>query len=340
MKHVFRVSSHLTFFLSKKYIEVKGLNLDDCIIFLVRDYHIPTKYDAMFKHQIHTSYNVSQTVGRVFAGANIFKTRQNIAEFDGLVDPYINGDSFIWYAQICNDDFCSLMVTKKNCVGYYVIEDGLGSYIPKNPQTFVGWRYLMYKFLLKPLWPRIFEVKNNFIYTDSPKFKGCIATSQKCFPLYQQYLEVMEAPFEKQELDVVPEAVVSIDPLYLYMDDVTVKKVYNDLGRYIAQKNYKTVHYKYHPYLNSKANASIKADYKKMIDEMFGDKGIELSADVVLENLFCTYKCDFYTNRSSVAVYASNMGSTCYSYSPIIQKYKSDYTEFSIVDEYCTPIVI
>lgn len=130
MKHVFRISSPLTFFLCKKIMDVKGIDYNDSILFLVRDYAIPQKYSSTFPNVIKTSYNVSPTEGRVFAGLNVFKTHKNIKEFDALIDAEIKGEDFIWYAQICNDDFCSLMVSKKNCKGYYVIEDGLGSYLP------------------------------------------------------------------------------------------------------------------------------------------------------------------------------------------------------------------
>lgn len=338
MKQVFRISSHLTFYLCKKIIEVKGFDYDDCILFLVRDYKIPQQYESAFKHQIHTSFNVDKNKGRIFAGANFIKTYHNISDFDKLVDAYLQGEDFYWYAQVCNDDTCSLMVTKSNCKGYYVIEDGLGSYLKQNPQTFVGLNYWIYKLILLPFFYRIFAVKNNFIYTEHPKFKGCITSSQKCFPLHQQYLEVVGIPFEKTELPQTPDAIISIDPLFLYMDDSVVEKVYEDLSQYVNSKGYKSLHYKFHPYFNSAANASIKATYKQLILKLFGESAIELSSNVVLENVFNTYKCDFYTNRSSVALYAYEMGATCYSYSPIIEKYKSDYKELAIVDEICIPV--
>lgn len=340
MKHVFRISSHLTFYLSKKIIEVKGIDYKDCIMFLVRDYSIPTEYADRFPNTIQTSYNVSQTKGRVFAGLNILKTRKNIKEFDQLIDGPLGGEDFIWYAQICNDDFCSLMVSKKNCKGYYVIEDGLGSYLPKNPQTFVGLNYWVYKLVLRPLFPRIFLVKNHFISTDSDKFKGCIATSQDCFPLHQQYLEVVGNPFETSVETSTPiDAILSIDPLYLFMENEVANKVYADLAAYIKSKGYKHIYCKYHPYFNSKSNADIRKTFEEYVSKYFGDIK-ELGSEVVLENLFSTYKCDFYTNHSSVALYAHNMGATCYTYNPIIKKHKPDYKEVNIVNKFCVQIPV
>ena len=216
MKHVFGASSHLVFYQCKKIVELDHLNPDDCIFFFTRNYVCPPKYNSLFKNQIHTQYNVDENNGRVFAGLNLRKTFSNVKSFDNLVDSYIKGEDFIWYSQICNNDFCSLMVTKKNCKGYYVLEDGLGSYRPYNPQTFTGIQYLLYKFVLKPLFPRCFEVKNHFITTEHPKFRGCIATTEYCFPLHQKYLRCIGLPFETTDLGYSPDAILSIDPLYLF----------------------------------------------------------------------------------------------------------------------------
>lgn len=340
MKYVFRISSHLTFFLSKKIIQVKNYDIDDCILFLVRDYHIPSEYDSLFKNQIHTSLNVSQSQGRIFEGLNVVKTYKNIRDFDHLVDDKIGEDPFIWFAQICNDDICSLMVTKKNCIGYYVIEDGLGSYRDSNPQTFCGWRYWVYKIFLKPCFPRIFAVKNKFIYTESPKFKGCIATNSHCFPLHTQFLETVGNPFDEQELPFAPDAILSIDPLYFFVDDNTVDLIYEDLSKIIMAKKYEQIYFKFHPYFFAESNAEMKIKYGKKIKHFFGDKVNQLSSDIVLECVLSKYKCDFYTNNSSISIYASQMGAKCYSYSPIVKKHDPSYKEEKIVYNYCQPLSI
>lgn len=339
MKHVFRISSHLTFYLSKKIIEERKIKDDDCIFFLVRNYKVPIEHSSKFKHVIHTSYNVSSKIGRVFS-FNFFKTKKNIKEFDKLVDAYIQGCSFIWYSQICNDDFCSLMVTKTNCNGYYVIEDGIGSYLMSNPQTFTGVRYYIYKYFLLPFFPRIFEVKNWYINSIHKKFLGCIASSSECFPLHKEYLTVVKDIFEKVELDFVPDAILSVDPLFYYIEEDDLKKIFRDLSLYMKRKNYSVLAYKFHPYFNANERKLLKNKYEELIRDLFLFELIELSEHVVVENLLYTYQCDFYTNHSSIAVYASKMGAACYSYSPIIKKYVSSYEELSIVQKFCTPIII
>ena len=332
MKHVFGASSHLVFYLCNKIVETDAINPDDCIFFFTRNYHCPPKYDKIYKNIINTEYNVDRKKGRVFAGIHFCQTRKNIRYFDSLVDPYLKGEDFIWYSQVCNNDVCSLFVSKSNCKGYYVLEDGLSSYRNDNLQTFTGWRYPVYKFILKPFWRRCFEVKNHFITSDHPKFKGCIATTEYCFPLHQQYLRCVGLPFETIELGFTPDAVLSIDPFHLMVEEPYEKLVFERLSAFIRTKNYKCIAYKFHPYFFAKTNASIKRYYADL-------PLIELGWDISLENVLMTYKCDFYTHVSAVSVYAHEMGATCYSYMPILREYNNKCGDVvPLLDDFCIPI--
>lgn len=338
MKHVFGVASHLVFYLCNKIIEIDSINPDDCIFFFMRNYHCPEKFNETYKHQIHFESESNSKYSRVFAGLNIKKTKQNIRDFDELVDAYIKGEDFYWYSQICNNDYCSLFVTKPNCIGYYVLEDGIGSYRNINPQTFTGWKYLIYKFVLKPLWPRCFEVKNHFITTDHPKFKGCIATTDYCFPLHQQYLRCVGLPFETVNLNFTPDAVVSIDPLFLWIKQEDEEIVYQRVSDFVKSKRYKCLAYKFHPDFFSKDNVDIKQRYEKLIRHYYGNDIFEIDGKIGLENVLMTYKSDFYTDYSSVAIYAHAMGVTCYSYLPIVREYSNAYKNIPLIEEFCVPI--
>lgn len=340
MKHVFRISSHFTFYLCKSYIKSQSLNQDDCVLFLVRNYKIPPEYNEEFSRRISTEYNVDQKNGRVFAGLNVFKTWHNIANFDRLVDSYIGQEPFVWYTQVCNDDLCSLMVTKHNCHGYYVIEDGLGSYLSNNPRTFVGWRYWVYRMFLNVFFPRIYSVKKWYINSEHPKFKGCIASNQKCFPLHQQSLQVVEVVYDKITLERCPDAILSVDPLFFYMDEHSVELIYRDLAAFMKIKNYKILYYKYHPSFNSSVNEGIRKKYELIIKKYFKIDLAEISPTISLENVLYTYKCDFYTSRSSVSIYASSMGALCYSYSSVIEKYVPNYGEIPEIKNFCTMVEI
>ncbi|MBR4136539.1 MAG: hypothetical protein IKU03_09080 [Bacteroidales bacterium] len=322
MKYIFGVSSHLTFYIAHRIIELNHFDRNECLLFQTRNYSLPDNYNAQYPHQVHTGYNLTNSKsGRVFAGANIFKTIRNIREFDALIDPFLQNDDFFYYTQVCSNDITSLMATKKNCLGFYVIEDGLASYRDFNPQTFTGIRYVVYKTLLNPFFNRIYACKNHFIASESPKFKGCIATLPFCFPLHQDKLQVIGLPYEIIDLGFTPDALLSIDPLYLHFSKEEIMQIYTELGHFIKDKQYKTIAFKYHPNFFAAANTEIRLFFERTIRDILGESMIELDKSVVLENVLKTYRCDFYTDNSSVALYGSQMGAKCYTYKPIMRKY-------------------
>lgn len=335
--HVFAISSHLTFYVSKHIIELDHIAPDDCVLLLTRNYHIPPQYESQYPHQIHTTYNVDPQSGRVFAGANIMQTYKNIRDFDQLVDPYIQGREFTYYTQVCSNDITSLMVTKPNCKGFFVIEDGLSSYRKFNPQTFEGARYWVYKLVLRPFFNRIFSAKNHFISSDHPKFMGCIATQQRCFPLHQDCLRVIGMPFEKIQLDVVPDAILSVDPLYDKISDQQMDQVYARIRQFMDQFHYQKVAYKLHPRFDAPQNHQHREDYLQMLRRHFGEEMIALPSSVVLENMLFTHPAAFYSLNSSVSVYASMMGSQCYTYMPLLKNTPA-YEENWILEESTSPI--
>ena len=160
MKHVFSVTSNLTFSLVMRIVKVNALKEEDCVLLLLRGYKIPREKEQVYVHRIETSYNIDVDNGRVFEGIRFWKTKSNIKEFDRVVDAKVGRGDFVFYTSVCSNDICSLMVTKPNCKGFYMMEDGLSSYRNSNPQTFLGIQYWIYRLLLKRFWPRIFEAKN------------------------------------------------------------------------------------------------------------------------------------------------------------------------------------
>lgn len=336
MKHVFSVTSNLTFSLVRRIVKVNVLSEKDCVLLLLRGYRISAEMEQLYIHRIETSYNVDVDNGRVFAGTQFWKTQKNIKKFDRLIDSELGRDDFVFYTSVCSNDICSLMVTKPNCQGFYMIEDGQSSYRDYNPQTFTGIRYLVYRLILKPLWPRIFEAKNHFIEDAHPKYLGCIASSDRCFPLHKDKLQVVGNPFEPIELDFVPDAVLSIDPLYQVLTESQVDDLYGRLADFMKPKSYLSVAYKFHPRFNVESNSKHKEFFLEMLRKYFpGAK--EIAPDVVLENMLSSCHADFYSNDSSVAIYASLSGSKCYSMMPLL-KGTPAYKDNSFMRECTIPI--
>ena len=97
-------------YLCNKIVELDRLNPDDCIFFFTRDYHCPQKYDDVYKNIINTGYNVDEKKGRVFEGLHFRKTKQNIKDFDTLVDSFLNGEDFISYSDVLE----GVVIVKEN----------------------------------------------------------------------------------------------------------------------------------------------------------------------------------------------------------------------------------
>ena len=339
MKHIFAVISPLTFCITNKIIQLDGIKPEDCILFLLRDYHIPEEYESFYVNQIHSSYGGGVYEGRYFAGINIFKTKKNVKKFDALVEKHTQGDEFYWYTSSCTDDISNLMISNKKCVGYYIIEDGSGSYRNYNPQLFSGFKYYIYKFFLQKLFPRFYIAKNHFIETDCNKYKNCIATSQLCFPLHQENLRVIGNPFDDVNIGFRPDAILSVDPLFIFLSETEIDDVYRNLSRFIKTKNYETIAYKFHPIFEANTYKNNKCFSKDLLNKYFGQNIIQLPQNIILEGVIKNYKCDFYTTNSSTAIYAYTSGSKCYTYIPLLRKYtnkidniplKEIFTEISV----------
>ena len=319
MQRVFTVTSHLTFFIALKIMQTHGYQSEDCVLLLLRNYRPPERYAERVRRQIATGYNVDEHRGRVFAGLRVGQTRLNVAEFDKQVDAVLGSGEFVFYTPVCSNDIASLMITKPNCTGYYITEDGAASYRSYNPQSFTGLRNVAYRLVLRPLFPRIFAVKNHFIETRHPKFRGCIATSSRCFPLHRQYVEVIGYPFEADNEVPIPDAVLSVDPLYQFVELPVVEQMYARLQQFIiSHHRYNRIAYKMHPRFDAESNRANRVAYENLIHHYF-PQAYELDAGVILEQLLGSGRCDFYSCNSSVAIYASQVGTRCYNLMPLLR---------------------
>ena len=85
----------------------------------------------------------------------------------------------------------------------------------------------------------------------------------------------------------------------------------------------------------------IKKQYEIMLQQIFGKDLIEIDSDQSLESILITYKSDFYTGNSSVAIYASTAGTKCYSFIDFLCKKADYYKQFRcLMYDFCTIIEI
>ena len=310
----------------------------ECVLLSARGY-LPQASEGEWYSKIEvTQYNVTPLQGRIFAGVKFWQTRRNKAIFDSLIGLLTDKEPFIFYTPVCSNDIASLTISKHQCVGYYVTEDGSASYRDFNPQTFTGVNYLLYRFLLKPLYPSFFAIKNHFITTDHPKFRGCIASSNKCFPLHQQYLTVVGSPWKKVSLEVVPDAVLSIDILFRYESDETIERVYARLASIFSERGYRNVFYKFHPIFDSEVCRNEKLKVEGHLKRYFQDVNmIFVSPGECLEDILYSYRADFYTDASSVSIYAAEAGCQIYSYYPLLPHFDLQ-KQIPFFKDYAIPI--
>ena len=335
MKHFFCIASPLAFSICDRIIQIDDLPIADCVLMTTRNYRLPANISSY--HVIETNLNTSISSGRLFAGWRIWETKRNLQRLDQLIYENTNGEDFIFYTQICWNDLCSAFVTNPHCKGYYIIEDGSGSYRKEELITFQGWKSLLYKYILKPLFPRIYTLKGKMVEVNHPKFKGCIATNKMCFPLHHDVLRVIGLPFHPEPLAIPPQAVISLDPYYLWVIDEQLENVIKQLGEFINSKHYQRIAYKPHPYLLTEEKRDKYVKYKQFFHRFIHVELEELGGQVSLENTLMAHKnCDFYTAFSSVAIYAKAMGVQCYTFAPLMRQYCDIHVP--VVEDMCIPI--
>lgn len=335
LKHFLCVASNLAFAICDRLIQIDDLPIDDCVFMTTRNYRLPIC--ARSYHVVETALNTSVKSGRLFAGWRIWETKKNLRKLDQLIYDNTGGEDFLFYTQICNNDLCSAFVTNPHCKGYYIIEDGSGSYRNEEIVTFQGWRALMYKWILKPLYPRIYTLKSKMVEVNHPKFRGCIATNEMCFPLHQDVVRVIGLPFHPEPLEHAPQALISLDPYYLWLTDEQVQRVMEQLGAYINTKHYQRIVFKPHPYLLTEDKHSKYVLYKEWIQRYIHGDLEELGGQVSLENTLMAHRdCIFYTAVSSVAIYAKAMGVTCYTFAPLLRQFCD--LSVPVVEDKCIPI--
>lgn len=318
MKYILGVQSPLTFYLVHRIITLNHFDPKDCLLISGRNYHIPEKYESTYPNVWVMNYG-GGTVGRIFSGIHFIQTRRNIQSFDAKIDAFTGGDDYDCYLTYCGDDICNLLVTKTNCRHYYIVEEGMGIYEDCDQKTFSGWKQIFFKYFLKPLYPRLYAIKEYQFNPYHPKFNGFYGVSPDSFAFFKNFPKmVVGNPFETVDIGFSPDAVLSIDPFFKYMDTDKVDTIFRQLSLYLRPKNYKTIVYKYHPLFG------VFPDKQKAYDEIlhryFGNNIVQLDDTAVLENILMTYKSDFYSNGSSVQRYGVIAGAKCYDFSSYIRR--------------------
>lgn len=317
MKHIFHVHSHITFFVSKQYVFDKEINPDDCLFLFSRDYIPSSEYLKTFRYIINYPQDVlSFNNKKTSFPKKIYERFHKIHVIEDLIFSFCNNDNFIFYTYSTYSHLCCIMATMRTCIGYYIIEEGASAYIDNSIiKQLISRKNLLFQSLLVPFFPRFYLLKDHHFSTSSKKYRGTIATSEKAFTDMSGKHIVVSNPFNKKKLPYPPTAIISIDAsLYfcnIELDYVT--KIMEDIYHFILQKQQNPIiAYKIHPIL---VKENVEKSFRDILIATFEDiKVIELSSDTSIEEVLNEYHCDFFSDWSAVAIYAAQMGCTCYSY--------------------------
>lgn len=318
MKHVFLVHSHITYLVAKQVIVQQGISPADCIYFTTRSYSTPDGLeDIRF-----SSFLGYDDKPRAWAGMNVCKTQKNIRYCDALISQMI-GDEFYFYTPQTMTDMANVIVTNSKCMGYFLIEEGIGSYLNREITLYRSWRKAAV-YLLRLLFPRVFSIKRTFLHTNHPKFKGGFGLGESIFPLLKDRSKVFKInpPFERVQLENIPEAVIVLDNFYgLSIPTSTYFDVLEDTISYMVIYNhYSSVAYKYHPFHYTQPQ--LMSELERLMGELSKKYNLtifQLDRNVVLENIAKSYpKVAFYAVQSSVLFYAKLMGCRTYTMARLV----------------------
>jgi hypothetical protein len=325
MKHLFYVHSHITFLVSKQYIFDKNIDPGDCIFITTRSYSIPPKYAPTFTRVIEYPEILTSGNRRIFQGIHFLQTRRNRKELGNIINTHLKGDTFCFYIPNTQaNDFVNVVVTMKKCVQYYLIEEGTATYVNSNvlPKFQSGFTNILYQFGLRLFLKRYYVLRDNMYSTSYYKYVGTISCSKMCFPNFTGSHFIINTPFYKENLRIIPDVILSIDPLFLHLNNHTAEFVYKKLAS-IIPPDVQLIAYKFHPEFYKQTE--IQKLYERFLKQVFTCQLLELPQNTIIENILYTYHCDFYSDFSSIGIYGSQMNCKCYSYANIIKGQSESY---------------
>lgn len=332
MKHIFFIHSHITFLVSKQFVSDYNINPADCLFICARDYVLPSEYSNIFTNIIDYPIGIFPDKNFVILPKyNFIRGYRNIHILDVFIKQFTKSDLFILYTLYTSTHLISAIVTMRQCTGYYLIEEGASAYTNTKqlPNVYHNWCHLIIFFFLRHIFPRLFLLKDNVFSCSTKYYLGTIATSKLAFTHFPKQQIIVSNPFGTITLLVKPDMVLSVDGLLLQYNIPIhiVGEIYLQILNRIRQENKTIVAYKFHPLFYT--NHDLITSYRKLIMNIFGDSSYELYSNTVIENVLNTYHSDFYSDCSSVGIYASNFGVKCYSYAKLLIKLfpESNYSD-------------
>lgn len=331
MKHLVFVYSHLSYLVINQYFVENNIDPKDCLFILSARYNALPEGNNYTNTIYFPDELLPNGYKRVFHKNNIIIGLKNIRHVEDKINSFFKGDIFTMYLTNTTHDCFSALATMKQCTGYYLIEEGAGSYIDhdKAPKHFNRLQYPVICILSKIL-PRFYVLKCSQYSINNKYYSGTIATTQKAFQNYPGKHIIINSPFSKITLDNVPDVILSIDAsLMMSLGSFFPTELYKKISEFFNCQGYHKIAYKFHP--KYYADPSLLKTFRKGLTSVFGKDVVELDEKCQLENCFMSYPIDFCSDFSSVGIYAANYGRKCYSYMNLVKElypqstYDKDY---------------
>lgn len=300
MLHIFWLHSHITFLIAKEVIDKIALN-EDVLVFLSRGYTVPINFERENVKLVSFPWyrEISSSPHNLLVKTNINRTRRNVKKCKSLLDYYINRRRFLLYGPTSWEYTVGLLLKHKLCEGYYYIEEGTLSYLPKGNKLQQNWFYkLVAKYLFNLPYMSMLEELSHFL--------GVYASSSETFPWNVKEKNVVEI---RPVFNYYPnfndlEQIVIFDDLTISNSSLT--DLADSLCDYFRENKIEKFGYKFHPI------TKVKPEKENIIRERLRlFESYELPSDFVVELFLIGKSVTIYSvnSSSSLLIYAKRFGS-------------------------------
>ncbi|QNF33813.1 hypothetical protein HUW51_14190 [Adhaeribacter swui] len=317
MKHVFFVHSTITSIIAEAIIEHENILIKDVIIILDREAVIDNKF-LSFKWQF------TSPPDQFPAHFNITKSFKKLWLFDRYIKEITYNDSFYLYVPQTGIKSIQLLISNSKCLGYSIMEEGLGSYKHKNIIDSKNYKIGFYVRIAY-----LFRIKNKNPMMDG--YKKLYAISSKAFPGYNNLI-VLNPNFQYNSIKLKYKYDNSIIWIFDAISIYNITKIQFHIGgilkllKYFEEKRYNKIYFKLHP---AQLGRNEDEYFRKMLSVDNKILFEEIPYSVPIESIAkSNNNIKFFVNISSIGFYANLFGNEVYSYANYIAEFDSNYNEY------------
>lgn len=300
MKHLFLIHSHTSFLSSIGTINCEQINADDVVFFVDKTYN----HNELKNYEFHNIEFLSSLFSPISV-SKILRLKKSINKVDVFIGDRLQGEKYVAYVPQTMHPFYQIMGSNKQCIGYHIIEEGIGNY---NEKLYQAPRYKLsvHQRFVKYL---IDTVQNRFVINNL-FFAPC---GNKNFISKYYYLFNDNLPFDVNIKAItwikshaeMPffESVFICSPLIEYnlVNSSSFYKTIDKIAKDYNNKSFNELAVKFHPNQSS--------EVKEVVINIFNKENIsikEIGNEISMEQLFASNKVNnVYGIDSSLLFYAS-----------------------------------